>query len=547
MNGVNGNRNGYVFKVASEPWELEEIFRLNYETFVEELPQHETNPSRRLIDQFHDENTYFICVRGTELAGMIAVRDKRPFSLDRKLGSVDEYLPPGLSLCEIRLLSVRSERRNGLILQGLLSHVAKYCVDKGYQMALISGSTQQLSLYKKLGFEPFGPLTGTPEASFQPMYRRVEGIDHEFKDLLHWSVEEHDDKRVVNLMPGPVAVHPDVERAFAHRPQSHRSPAFVAGVRRAKDRLRKLVNAQHGEIMLGSGTLANDVIAAQLSLESGRGLILSNGEFGDRLLDHATRFGLKFDAHREDWGQPLDSDAIANTVSQGNYAWVWAVHCETSTGVLNDISFLKGVTAKAGVKLVLDCISSIGTTPVDLQGVFLASGVSGKGLASYPGLSMVFYNHTVEPQPHKLPRYLDLGYIADKGGVPFTTSSNLLAALGAALDVFDAAFRFDDIADRTRALRDSLRTAGFSILADEEISAPSIVTIVLPPDCNSVELGTRMENAGFALSYNSDYLVQRNWVQVCLMGHLNDADLEPLIPTLQREYTTLRQETPVQA
>ena len=547
MNGVNGNKEGYVFKVASEPWELEEIFRLNYETFVEELPQHETNPSRRLIDQFHDENTYFICVRGTELAGMIAVRDKRPFSLDRKLGSVDEYLPSGLSLCEIRLLSVRSERRNGLILQGLLSQVARYCVDKGYQMALISGSTQQLSLYKKLGFEPFGPLTGTPEASFQPMYRRVDRIDREFKDLLHRSVEEHDDAHVVNLMPGPVAVHPDVERAFAHRPQSHRSPAFMADVHRTRNRLRELVNAQNVEIMLGSGTLANDVIAAQLSLESGRGLVLSNGEFGDRLLDHATRFGLDFDAHSEQWGQPLDTNAIANTVSKGDYAWVWAVHCETSTGVLNDISFLKSVAAEAGAKLVLDCISSVGTTTVDLQGVFLASGVSGKGLASYPGLSMVFYSHTVEPQPEKLPRYLDLGYIANKGGVPFTTSSNLLAALAAALDVFDPARRFDDIAERTRALRDNLRAAGFTILANEDVSAPSIVTIVLPPDTDSVELGTRMEPAGFALSYNSDYLVQRNWIQVCLMGHLNDGDLDPLIPTLQQEYAALRQETAVQA
>lgn len=536
MNGVNGNRNGYVFKVASEPWELEEIFRLNYETFVEELPQHETNPSRRLIDQFHDENTYFICVRGTELAGMIAVRDKRPFSLDRKLGGVDKYLPPDLSLCEIRLLSVRSERRNGLILQGLLSHVARYCADKGYQMALISGSTRQLSLYKKLGFEPFGPLTGTPEASFQPMYRRVDGIDLEFKDLLHWSVEEHHDKHVVNLMPGPVAVHPDVERAFARRPESHRSPAFMAGVRRAKDRLCELVNAQQVEIMLGSGTLANDVIAAQLSLESGRGLVLSNGEFGDRLLDHATRFGLEFDGHREQWGQPLDTDAISNALEQRQYAWVWAVHCETSTGVLNDISFLKGVTEGAGAKLVLDCISSVGTTPVDLQGVFLASGVSGKGLASYPGLSMVFYNHELEPQPGKLPRYLDLGYIADKGGVPFTTSSNLLAALGAALDVFEPTQRLNDVAEKTRALRDSLRTAGFTLLADEEVSAPSVITIVLPPDSDSVELGTRMEAAGFALSYNSDYLVQRNWIQVCLMGHLDDADLDPLIPTLKREY-----------
>ena len=538
MNGVNG-KSEYVFKVASEAWELEEIFRLNYETFVEELPQHEEDPSRRLIDQFHDENTYFICVRGKELAGMVAVRDKRPFSLDRKLGSVDEYLPSGLSLCEIRLLSVRSERRNGRIIQGLLSQVAKHCVDNGYEMALISGTTRQLSLYERLGFEPFGPIVGTPEASFQPMFRRLETLDDDFKGRLHRSVEEHSGE-TVNLMPGPVSVHPDVQRAFARRPESHRSPGFVAGVQRVKDLLCGLTNAKHVEIMLGSGTLANDVIAAQLSLEPGRGLILSNGEFGDRLLDQATRFGLEFDALQEPWGQPFNANEISSTVAQGHYAWIWAVHCETSTGVLNDIALLNRLSTKTSTKLALDCISSIGTTPVDLRGVFLASGVSGKGLASYPGLSMVFYNHEVQPRPDRLPRYLDLGYIANKGGVPFTTSSNLLAALASALDVLEPAQRFDDVAERTRALRDSLRAHGFTLLAQDEVFAPAVITIVLPPDVDSVELGERVENAGFALSYNSDYLRERNWIQICLMGYLDDANLEPLIPTLEREYTPLR-------
>ena len=38
--------------------------------------------------------------------------------------------------------------------------------------------------------------------------------------------------------------------------------------------------------------MANDAIAGQLSLISGTGLVLSNGEFGNRLIDHATRFRL---------------------------------------------------------------------------------------------------------------------------------------------------------------------------------------------------------------------------------------------------------------
>jgi len=92
------------------------------------------------------------------------------------------------------------------------------------------------------------------------------------------------------------------------------------------------------------------------------------------------------------------------------------VHCETSTGVLNNLATLKSICSEKKIKLCLDCISSIGTVPVDLSGVYLASCVSGKALASFPGLSMVFYNHDLGSAPKKLPRYLALGYYAAQSG-----------------------------------------------------------------------------------------------------------------------------------
>ena len=41
-------------------------------------------------------------------------------------------------------------------------------------IAVISGIVQQQKLYAHLGFEPFGPLIGTPEAQFQPMMLTLE-------------------------------------------------------------------------------------------------------------------------------------------------------------------------------------------------------------------------------------------------------------------------------------------------------------------------------------------------------------------------------------
>ena len=38
------------FKIASEESEFDLIFRLNYKTFVEEIPQHPPNPEKRLVE-----------------------------------------------------------------------------------------------------------------------------------------------------------------------------------------------------------------------------------------------------------------------------------------------------------------------------------------------------------------------------------------------------------------------------------------------------------------------------------------------------------------
>ena len=76
-------RTPFQFKIASEDWEFELIHRLNYQTFVEEIPQHQPSATRRLVDKFHAENTYLIGLCGGELVGMLALRASRPFSLER--------------------------------------------------------------------------------------------------------------------------------------------------------------------------------------------------------------------------------------------------------------------------------------------------------------------------------------------------------------------------------------------------------------------------------------------------------------------------------
>lgn len=47
--------------------------------------------------------------------------------------------------------------------------------------------------------------------------------------------------------------------------------------------------------------------------------------------------------------------------NRGLARWIWAVHLETSTGMLNDVPGLARLAREAGVQLCLDCVSSLFT------------------------------------------------------------------------------------------------------------------------------------------------------------------------------------------
>ncbi len=527
-----------VFKVATEDWEFEQIHRLNYRTFVEEIPQHQASPTQRLVDKFHAENTYLICLSNQKLAGMLAVRGYRPFSLDQKLPDLDLHLPPGRTICEIRLLAIEKKfrgARGGQVLQGILALLWQHGVEKGYDLAIISGTTRQQRLYQHLGFVPFGPLVGSGDAQFQPMYVTLETFEVTAREFLRSSPARSFHPSAVNFLPGPVTVRREVRRAFEQAPESHRGEDFKKEFQAVKQTLCELVRAGKAELFMGSGTLANDVVAGQLSLLGQPGLILSNGEFGSRLVDQARRFNLKFEAMEFPWGCPLDLAAVGEKMSaRPSPAWLWCAHCETSSGVLNDLAGLKALCADAGAKLCLDCISTIGTMPVDLNQVYLASGSSGKGLRAYPGLAMVFYHHEVAPAPDRLPRYLDLGLCAQEQGIPFTFSSNLLHALHAAVRRVNLERRFEDIAGMSAGLRLHLAEMGFDLVGKDTQTSPAVITIALPPELNSIKTGEAMQEAGYLLSYNSGYLRRKNWIQICLMGECPREKVVPVANALNR-------------
>jgi len=526
----------FTYKIASEPEEMEQIYKLNYETFVEEIPQHEKNESHYLIDKFDEENVYIIAKDEEEVIGMIAVRANRPFSLDFKIADLDDYLPKHMRPCEIRLLTVKRKYRKSRVFYHLVNLLVSYCLEKKYDLALISGTDRQIRLYKKIGFKPFGPMVGTEGAMFQPMYLTEEKFETYSKAFSKMMIQKKSQTKYLNFIPGPVAISKEVEHAFQRATISHRDSDFRNEMNKVQAKLCELVHANHAQVAVGTGTLANDIVAAQIKKLPGKGLILANGEFGYRLLDHAERFGLQYYKLEKKWNESIsikEIESLLKTYTDIN--WLWTVHCETSTGYLFDLNAIKKISKKYQVKVCVDACSSVGVVAVDLQDVYLASTVSGKGIGSYPGLAIVFHQEEVAPDKG-IPRYIDLGQYAMAASVPYTHSSNLILALNEALRSVD--FESKHIVATTA--KSIMQNAGFSILGNEEYS-PGIVTIQLPESFSSEVIGKQLKEKGIMISYESEYLQKRNWIQFAFMGHVTLKEFETAFDIFQQ--MTVREDT----
>jgi aspartate aminotransferase-like enzyme len=268
---------------------------------------------------------------------------------------------------------------------------------------------------------------------------------------------------------------------------------------------------------------------------------LVNGEFGQRLSRQAARFGLQPRVLTWPWGQPWNLDEVAAALAQEPPgSWVWGVHQESSTGVLNDLPGLVQLARAHGSRVCVDCVSSLGAVPLDLRDVYLATGASGKSLGSYAGTAIVFAdaNALGHLDRNLVPSYLDLPATLATVGPRYTFPSPTLLALEASLADFAtpeaAQSRYERYASLGVYVRQQLRDLGLEPLADESCACPVVATFAPPGLESSEAFVKRCQSWGFVIGGQSGYLAERRLVQIATMGAVTRELCEPLFEHLTR-------------
>ena len=164
-----------------------------------------------------------------------------------------------------------------------------------------------------------------------------------------------------------------------------------------------------------------------------KGLVLANGEFGNRLVRETKRHGLDIETYSVEFGESFDLDVLSDKVKSGNYDFVYVVHNETSVGILNDLDEITRIVKN--LVLAVDAVSAVGAIKYSYKDVDYVACSSGKAFCSVAGLAIVGSNCELVPLENT-PLYLDLHYANKLTSIPFTQPSILMEALNTALDAF---------------------------------------------------------------------------------------------------------------
>lgn len=317
------------------------------------------------------------------------------------------------------------------------------------------------------------------------------------------------------LTPGPLTTSSSVKQAMLHDLGS-RDARFIAVNAGVRERLLRVIGGQ-GYVCVpvqGSGTFAVEAMLGTLVPREGRVLILVNGAYGQRMARICGIIGRDFEVMEWPEDHPVDVEALERRLeAEPGISHVAAVHCETTSGLLNPIEAIARAAARQGRRLLIDSMSAFGALPLNAGELPFDAVVasSNKCLEGVPGLGFCLVKQaTLEAaagNAHSLTLDLHDQWQAMEKTKQwrFTPPTHAILALAQALDEFEAEGgqpgRGARYAANCRILVEGMRALGFQTLLPDSLQAPIIVTFKMPADpaFDFQRFYDRMSEEGFVI------------------------------------------------
>lgn len=298
------------------------------------------------------------------------------------------------------------------------------------------------------------------------------------------------------LGPGPSDVAPSVLRVLAQPTLGHLDPVFLEIMDQIRSMLRTAFQTKNplSFPMSGTGSAGMETCLVNLIEPGDRVLVGVCGVFGTRMVEVAKRAGAEVVAVEGEWGRALDPEAFRTAAAGREFKLLCTVHAETSTGVSQPVAPLRAIADELGALLLLDCVTSLGGTPLHLDdwGVDAVYSGTQKCLSCPPGLAPVSFSSRAQEalaaRTHPVQSwYLDLSLVGSYWGTDrayhHTAPINMLYGLHEALRlVLDEGLeaRWQRHALHGRALVAGLEAMGLAPIVPEAERLPQLTAVRIP-------------------------------------------------------------------
>lgn len=158
--------------------------------------------------------------------------------------------------------------------------------------------------------------------------------------------------------------------------------------------LSKAMHTENKALILGGeGILGLEAACASLTEPGDRVLIIDNGIFGKGFADFVTIYGGNPVLFTMDYHKPVEIETLQSYLEQDHdFKYATVVHCDTPSGVLNDVEGISKILDSYGIMTVTDSVAGMFGEPLDLSDskIDILCGGSQKALSAPPGLTMLW-------------------------------------------------------------------------------------------------------------------------------------------------------------
>lgn len=323
-------------------------------------------------------------------------------------------------------------------------------------------------------------------------------------------------------------------------------PAFCEYYKETCDILSRAAGTDNQALILGGeGILGLEAACASLTEKGDRVLIIDNGIFGKGFADFVKLYEGEPVLFTTDYHRPVPvTELKAFLEKDSDFKYATVVHCDTPSGVINDVMEISVILDGYGIMTVADSVAGLFGEPLDMKNskIDILCGGSQKALSAPPGLTMVWVSERayVAMENRKTPAhgfYANLLNYRDyyvNRWFPYTMPASDIRGLRQALDNFLEDSRvYDRHSTIAYAVRNAVKKAGLNLYLESGWSA-TVTVIKVPCGITEAEILEEMrESHGIIISGALGVLAGK----VVRIGHMgensNEKDLEETLSALQ--------------